>query len=129
MTDKPKTIQEALAEVQRLANLQKGIRVAEMNAEITGEPIDEAGIIGNAFSAAKNIGKNFMGGMKGMNVSSRQYPAGAVGAAGEKIGGQRMKASGAERLANKTGKAVKAHGATAGALATVARSEEHTSEL
>lgn len=94
MTDKTKTIAEALAEVQRIANLQKGIRVAEMNSEITGEPLDEAGMASGLFNTVKNVVKNVSLGAKG------------AAPAGQRVGGRFGSASTADRAANKVGKTV-----------------------
>lgn len=79
-------------------------------AMLETEQATDEGAISTAWNAAKNLGKNFMGGVKGMNVAGQQAAAGATNAAGKKIGGQVMKATGAERLANKAGKGVASAG-------------------
>lgn len=58
MTDTPKTIQEALAEVQRRVNQNRALRTAEMVSEISGEPLDEAGLLSGAVKAASNFASN-----------------------------------------------------------------------
>jgi hypothetical protein len=77
------------------------------------EAVTDEGAVSTAWNAAKNLGKNFMGGTKGLNVAGQQAAAGATNAAGKKIGGQVMKATGAERLANKAGKGVASVGQAA----------------
>lgn len=112
MTDKKNlTIQEALAEVQRRANENRALRVAEMNAEIVGEPLDEAGILSAGIKAASNFASNLK---RGATIAGPAVKAQERGAAGKFTSpGTASKAG----LA--TGKALRAHGATAGALGTV----------
>jgi len=61
MSDK-KTIQEALAEVQRKVNEERAARVAKMSEEIVDE-----GLLDGAVRAAKNFGANFKKGLSGSN--------------------------------------------------------------
>lgn len=101
--DKPKTIQEALAEVQRLVNETRAARVAQMVAEIQDENIDE-GILGDVIKGGMNVAKNFGRGVKGMNVQGLRAPTGKFGSA-----------TSVERGANVLGKNAGKITATAGA--------------
>lgn len=83
-------------------------------AMIEAEQQADEGVVSNLAS----LGKNFAGGLKGWNVAGQQAAKGAVDAAGKKIGGKVMKATGAERAANAAGKAVAGAGTkVAGAVA------------
>lgn len=99
-------VQTSVAE--DIASLRDRLAMIESSEEVTDE-----GAISTAWNAAKNLGKNFMGGTKGYSVAGQQAAAGATNAAGKNIGGQMMKATGAERLANKAGKGVASVGNTA----------------
>jgi hypothetical protein len=87
---------------ENMASLRE--RLAMIEAE-QAQATDE-GAISNAWNAAKSIGKNVVGGVKGWNVQGQQAAAGAVNAAGKKIGGQTLAATGAERAANAAGKTI-----------------------
>lgn len=81
MTDKKDmSIAEALAEVQRIANQQKGLRVAEMAAEIAGEPLDEEGAIATGIKAVSNFLSNVK---RGATVSGPSVKAIEKGAGGK----------------------------------------------
>jgi len=96
--------------VEQYARLRDMLTVME-----TEQQADEG-----VWSSVANLGKNFAGGLKGWNVAGQTAAKGAVDAAGKKIGGQALKATGAERLANKAGKAVAGAGtAAAGAAGKV----------
>ncbi len=96
--------------VEQYARLRDMLTVME-----TEQQADEG-----VWSSVANLGKNFAGGLKGWNVAGQTAAKGAVDAAGKKIGGQALKATGAERLANKAGKAVAGAGtAAAGAASKV----------
>lgn len=122
MTDKPKTIQEALAEVQRLANLQKESRVAEIAVEAIESndtlELDEDGaiatgikVVRDAYSTGKSLVKNFTRGYQGKAVQGTPVPGrGAI----------TSKATDAERTANKVGKATSEHGGKVAGTAAVA---------
>lgn len=87
---------------ENMASLRE--RLAMIEAE-QAQATDE-GAISNAWNTAKSLGKNVVGGAKGWNVQGQQAAAGAVNAAGKKIGGQTLAATGAERAANTVGKTI-----------------------
>ena len=106
----PKT-QAAMKQFNMQPSLAEDIAsLRDRLAMIETEQTTDEGAISNAWNAAKSLGKNFMGGTKGWNVAGQQAAVGATNAAGKKIGGQALKATGAERLANKAGKGVAAAG-------------------
>ncbi len=91
-------------------------RLRDMIAEMETEQQTDEGVWGSL----ANVGKNLVGGMKGASVVGQQAAKGAVNAAGKKIGGQMMKATGAERLANKAGAAVAGAAGKVGSAAKAA---------
>ena len=96
MSDKPKTIQEALAEVQRKVNEDRARRVEEMNREIQEKNIEEG--IGDLVKGGVQLAKNFGLGLKGHAVKGTPIPGrGAI----------TSKATDMERKFNDAGKTVR----------------------
>lgn len=108
MTDKPKSIAEALAEVQRKVNEERARRVAEMAQEIEDENIEE-GLLGTAFQAGKNFVKNVEKGYNGTvgNVTKNITPVTNKAGATRPVGSQFAKPGAASKAGEAVGSAAK----------------------
>jgi LysM repeat protein len=96
MSDTPKTIQEALAEVQRRVNEERARRVEEMNIAIQEKNIEEG--LGDLVKGGIQLAKNFGLGLKGHSVKGTPIPG---------KGALTNKATETERAYNNAGKTVR----------------------